>query len=62
MSFAQDYGAKSVEELRKMLLQAREDLRKARFSLASHQLKNTAEIRTLRVRVAHVLTSLGLRS
>jgi large subunit ribosomal protein L29 len=49
---------KSKAQLKKILINKRERLRKLRFDLASGKLKNVREIRTLKKDIARILTIL----
>jgi len=47
---------KNTEELKKLLAEKREIVRKLRFDLASKQIKNNREIRSSRKDIAKILT------
>jgi len=47
---------KNPEELKKLLSEKREQIRKLRFNMASKQVKNTRECRNTRKDVAKILT------
>jgi len=51
---------KTKEELTIMLKQNREKLRELRFDLASKKLKNTGEIKAIKIQIAQILTIKGL--
>ena len=47
---------KTEQELAMMLKQNREKLRELKFDLASKKLKNTGEIRLIKIQIAQILT------
>lgn len=47
---------KNSEELKKLLGEKREHLRKLRFDIASRQIKNNKELRNTRKDIARILT------
>jgi len=47
---------KNIEELKKMLFEKRESVRKARFDVAAKQVKNIREIRNSKRDIARILT------
>lgn len=47
---------KNIEELKKMLLEKQEKLRKLRFDIAVKQVKNTRELRNEKKDIARILT------
>ncbi len=49
---------KNNEELKKLLIEKRENVRKLRFDIASKQVKNMREIRNAKKDVARILTIL----
>ena len=49
---------KNNEELKKILIEKRENVRKLRFDIASKQVKNMREIRNAKKDVARILTIL----
>lgn len=49
---------KGVEELKKLLAEKRESVRKLRFDLAAKQTKNVREIRNNKKDVAKILTAI----
>jgi large subunit ribosomal protein L29 len=49
---------KNVEELKKLLNEKRETVRKSRFDIAAKQVKNIREIRNSKKDIARVLTIL----
>ena len=53
---AEDLKGKSVDELKKMLLEKRKDQFNLRFQLSGGQLENTAQMRKLRREIARVKT------
>jgi len=56
-----EYNQLSVDELKRRLLEGREELFKARFKNSSAPLKNPLMIRTLRREVARLATFLNLK-
>lgn len=50
--------AKSEVELQKILAQSREELRDARFKASKNELKNVRAIRSVKERIARILTIL----
>lgn len=53
---------KSAEDLAKLLIEKREELRKLRFSTVSRSVKDTSEPRQLRADIARIMTEMGVRS
>ena len=53
---------KSAEDLMKLLVEKREELRKLRFSTVSRSVKDTSEPRQLRAQIARIMTEMGLRA
>ena len=53
-----DLKEKNKEELKKMLAEKRENVRKLRFDIASKQIKNNREIRNDKKDIARILTML----
>ena len=51
-----DIKLKSVAELQKILNSSREKLRELRFKVSQNQLKNIREIRSLKKKIAKILT------
>jgi large subunit ribosomal protein L29 len=59
---AEDLKGKSVDELKKMLLEKRKDQFNLRFQLSGGQLENTAQMRKLRREIARVKTFITQQS
>ena len=51
---------KKEGELQKLLAESRDKLRDLRFKVASKQLKNVREIKTVKIMIANILTLLNL--
>ncbi|HAT73520.1 MAG: 50S ribosomal protein L29 [Candidatus Moranbacteria bacterium GW2011_GWF2_36_839] len=47
---------KNIEELKKMILEKQEKVRKLRFDIATKQVKNTRELRGEKKDIARILT------
>ena len=52
---------RSVNDLQQVLKDSRQKLQELRFKVASKQLKNIREIRSVRLTIAHILTILQRR-
>lgn len=52
---------KSEKELEKMLKESREDLRKFRFGISGSRTRNLKEGKTLRRKIAQILTEMNAR-
>jgi len=57
----EDLHAKSVDELKDMVLQLKKEQFNLRFQRASGQLENTARVREVRRDIARIKTILGRR-
>lgn len=55
----QEFKNKTETDLRKMLTEKREAVRKFRFDVAGSKIKNVREARTLRKDIARILTVLS---
>lgn len=55
-SEVQKLKEKSLDELKKELIQSRESLRALRFDLASGKVKNSSEVREMRKKIARLIT------
>jgi ribosomal protein L29 len=53
---------KSAEDLTKLLVEKREELRKLRFSMVSRSVKDSSEPRQLRADIARIMTEMGARA
>ena len=52
---------KTIKDLEKMLLDAREDLRKSRFNLSGSNKRDIKDGKTLRKQIAQILTEINNR-
>ena len=52
---------KTIKDLEKMLLEAREDLRKVRFSLSGSAKRDIKDGKNLRKKIAQILTEINNR-
>ena len=52
---------KTIKDLEKMLLEAREDLRKVRFNLAGSAKRDIKDGKNLRKKIAQILTEINNR-
>jgi ribosomal protein L29 len=50
---------KNIEELKKLLAQKRESVRKLRFDISTKQVKNNRELRNNKEDIAKILTLIG---
>ena len=56
MTKIKEFKEKNINELRKLLIEKEESVRKLRFDLATKQVKGTRQIRTAKRDVARILT------
>jgi len=56
MTKIKEFRDKSIEEIKKLLVEKQEQVRKLRFDMATKQVKNTRESRTARRDVARMMT------
>lgn len=59
---ASDLKTKTPKDLEKMLAETREDLRKFRFTISGSGAKNVRQSRSLRKKIAQILTELNSRN
>jgi ribosomal protein L29 len=58
----EEFKKKTDEDLRKMLAEKRESLRKFRFEMAGARVKNTKEGRNLKTAIAQIVFELSARA
>lgn len=58
---SKDLKEKTEKELQKMLAEARQEVRKFRFSLSGAAKKNIKEVRSKKTQIAQILTELRSR-
>lgn len=56
---AKEYREKEIEELKRLLAEKREAVRRARFDVATKQVKNSRQARNDRKDIARILTLLN---
>lgn len=52
---------KNIKDLEKMVKEAREELRKFRFSMTGSKTRNTKEGQNLRKKIARILTEISIK-
>ena len=62
MTKIRELKEKNIEELKKLLTEKEEQVRKLRFEMASKQAKNTRECRGIKKEIARIMTLINLQT